>query len=170
MNRHGDPRRTGRFVRDTRSELKKVVWPTREEAINLTLIVIAVSVAMGSALGRRGLSFSRPSSKFSYTRVAGDQTMRYMDRTSKRSGGTTERRPNDGSTKDDREWFVIHTYSGYENKVKNNLEHRIKSMDMRDKIFEVVIPVEDEVEIKDGQRRTVQRKIFPGYVLVADGR
>ena len=64
------------------------------------------------------------------------------------------------------EWFVIHTYSGYENKVKTNLEHRIDSMDMTDKIFRVVIPVEDEVEVRDGQRRTVQRKVFPGYVLV----
>src|SRR5947209_19668405 len=64
------------------------------------------------------------------------------------------------------EWFVIHTYSGYENKVKTNIEHRIASMDMKDKIFQVVIPVEDEVEVKDGQRRTVQRKVFPGYVLV----
>jgi transcriptional antiterminator NusG len=64
------------------------------------------------------------------------------------------------------EWYVIHTYSGYENKVKTNLEHRIASMDMQDKIFQVVIPVEDEVEVKDGQRRTVQRKVFPGYVLV----
>lgn len=67
---------------------------------------------------------------------------------------------------DDRRWYVIHTYSGYENKVKNNLEHRIQTMDMTDKIFDVVVPVEDEIEIKDGQRRTVQRKIFPGYVLV----
>lgn len=66
----------------------------------------------------------------------------------------------------DKRWYVIHTYSGYENKVKNNLEHRINSMDMRDRIFQVVVPVEDEIEIKDGQRRTVQRKIFPGYVLV----
>lgn len=64
------------------------------------------------------------------------------------------------------EWFVIHTYSGYENKVKTNLEHRIASMDMKGKIFQVIIPVEDEVEVKDGQRRTVQRKVFPGYVLV----
>ena len=64
------------------------------------------------------------------------------------------------------EWFVIHTYSGYENKVKTNLEHRIDSMDMTGKIFKVVIPVEDEVEVRDGQRRTVQRKVFPGYVLV----
>ena len=66
----------------------------------------------------------------------------------------------------DRQWYVIHTYSGYENKVKTNLEHRISSMDMRDKIFQVVVPVENEVEVRDGQRRTVQRKIFPGYVLV----
>jgi transcriptional antiterminator NusG len=64
------------------------------------------------------------------------------------------------------EWYVIHTYSSYENKVKTNLEHRIASMDMKDKIFQVVIPVEDEVEVKDGQRRTVQRKVYPGYVLV----
>lgn len=68
--------------------------------------------------------------------------------------------------KPDKQWYVIHTYSGYENKVKTNLEHRVASMDMRDKIFQVVIPVEEEVEVKDGQRRTVQRKVFPGYVLV----
>jgi transcriptional antiterminator NusG len=66
----------------------------------------------------------------------------------------------------DRHWFVIHTYSGYENKVKTNLEHRIESMGVGDKIHEVVIPTEEQVEIKDGQRRTVQRKVFPGYVLV----
>ncbi|MBM2826994.1 MAG: transcription termination/antitermination factor NusG [Dehalococcoidia bacterium] len=65
-----------------------------------------------------------------------------------------------------RAWYVIHTYSGYENKVKENLEQRIKSMDMVDKIFRVVIPTEDEVEIKGGQRRTVSRKVFPGYILV----
>ncbi len=63
-------------------------------------------------------------------------------------------------------WYVVHTYSGYENKVKTNLEHRIASMDMADKIFRVVVPTEEEVEIKNGQRRTVQKKIYPGYVLV----
>src|SRR5450759_755480 len=66
----------------------------------------------------------------------------------------------------DRKWYVIHTYSGYENKVKTNLEHRIESMNMGDKIFQVVIPTEEEIEVKDGQRRTVQKKVFPGYVLV----
>lgn len=66
----------------------------------------------------------------------------------------------------DRQWYVIHTYSGYENRVKANLEHRIESMDVRDKIFEVVVPTEDEIEIREGKRRTVPKKIFPGYLLV----
>jgi len=66
----------------------------------------------------------------------------------------------------DRLWYVIHTYSGYEDKVKANLEHRVQNMDVADLIFEVVVPCVDEIEIRDGQRRTVPRKIFPGYVLV----
>lgn len=65
-----------------------------------------------------------------------------------------------------RAWYVIHSYSGYENKVKKNLEHRIESLGVQDKIFEVVVPTEEEIELKDGQRRTVERRIFPGYVLV----
>src|SRR5438105_3625499 len=63
-------------------------------------------------------------------------------------------------------WYVIHTYSGYEKKVKKNLDHRIESMGMKDKIFQVVVPVENEIEIKNGQRQPVERKMFPGYVLV----
>lgn len=63
-------------------------------------------------------------------------------------------------------WYVVHTYSGYENKVKTNLEKRVESMGMQDKIFRVLVPMEDEVEVKDGKKRVVQRKIFPGYVLV----
>ena len=65
-----------------------------------------------------------------------------------------------------RRWYVIHTYSGYENKVKANLEHRIQSMDMGDKILQVLVPTEEEIEIKNGKRHPVERKIFPGYVLV----
>lgn len=72
-----------------------------------------------------------------------------------------EQRPDDG-----RRWYVIHTYSGYEDKVKANLAHRVQNMDVADLIFEVVVPCVDEIEIRDGQRRTVPRKIFPGYVLV----
>jgi len=63
-------------------------------------------------------------------------------------------------------WYVVHSYSGYENKVKKNLEHRIESMGMQDQIFQVIVPTEEEVELKDGQRRTTERRIFPGYVLV----
>lgn len=69
-------------------------------------------------------------------------------------------------TSEHHRWYVVHTYSGHEKKVKTNLEHRIQTMDVRDKIFRVVIPTEEEIEIRDGARRTVARKIFPGYVLV----
>ncbi len=63
-------------------------------------------------------------------------------------------------------WFVIHTYSGYEERVKKNLEQRIKFMDSGDEILKVVIPTEEEIEVKNGQRRTVTKKILPGYVLI----
>ncbi|MDN5325375.1 MAG: transcription termination/antitermination protein NusG [Moorella sp. (in: firmicutes)] len=63
-------------------------------------------------------------------------------------------------------WYVIHTYSGYENKVKANLEKRVESMNMGDKIFRIVVPMEDEAQIKDGKRKIVKRKVYPGYVMV----
>ena len=63
-------------------------------------------------------------------------------------------------------WYIVHTYSGQEDRVKRNLEMRIDSMDVKDKIFSVVVPTEEEIEIKDGQRKSVQHKIFPGYILV----
>ena len=64
------------------------------------------------------------------------------------------------------QWFVVHTQSGYEKKVKSNLEARIQSMNMEEKIFEVVIPMEDVIEFKGGRKQVVQRKVFPGYLLV----
>ncbi len=63
-------------------------------------------------------------------------------------------------------WYVVHSYAGYENKVKSNLESRISSMNIEDEIFEVVIPVEDVVEVKNGRKVTVSKKVFPGYLLV----
>lgn len=63
-------------------------------------------------------------------------------------------------------WYVIHCYSGYENKVRHNLEQRIDTMGMKDRIFDVVIPTQEEIEVKDGKRRVVERHVFPGYVLV----
>jgi transcriptional antiterminator NusG len=67
---------------------------------------------------------------------------------------------------DGRAWFVVHCYSGYENKVRHSIEQRIETMGMQDKIFDVVVPTEEEIEIKDGKRRTVERRVFPGYILV----
>jgi transcriptional antiterminator NusG len=66
----------------------------------------------------------------------------------------------------ERAWFVVHCYSGYENKVRYNLEQRIETMGMKDRIYDVVIPTQEEIEVKDGKRRTVERHVFPGYVLV----
>jgi transcriptional antiterminator NusG len=64
------------------------------------------------------------------------------------------------------DWYVVHTYAGYENKVKANLQSRISSMNMEERIFEVVIPMEDVMEIKGGKKQVVSRKVFPGYLLV----
>jgi transcriptional antiterminator NusG len=66
----------------------------------------------------------------------------------------------------EKKWFVVHTYSGYENKVKANLEKRVASMNMEDKIFRVMVPMEDEVEMKEGKKKITKKKVFPGYVLV----
>ncbi len=68
--------------------------------------------------------------------------------------------------KNQKQWFVIHTYSGYEDRVKKNLEQRIKAMDSGDDFSEVTVPTEEEIEVKNGQRRSVVNKILPGYILV----
>jgi transcriptional antiterminator NusG len=65
-----------------------------------------------------------------------------------------------------RSWYVVHCYSGYENKVRHNLEQRIETMGMKDMIFDIVVPTEEEIEVKEGKRRTVERRVFPGYILV----
>jgi transcription termination/antitermination factor NusG len=65
----------------------------------------------------------------------------------------------------EKNWYVVHTYSGYENKVKTNLEKRVETMGMADKIFRVLVPMEEETEIKNGQKKTAMKKVFPGYVL-----
>lgn len=66
----------------------------------------------------------------------------------------------------EKNWYVVHTYSGYENKVKTNLEKRVESMGMSDKIFRIVVPEEEEQEIKNGKKKVVKKKVFPGYVIV----
>jgi len=74
--------------------------------------------------------------------------------------------PMSSSGGDQSAWYVVHCYSGYENKVRHNLEQRIETMGMKDMIFDVVVPTQEEIEVREGKRRTVERHIFPGYVLV----
>src|SRR5438477_10346780 len=71
-----------------------------------------------------------------------------------------------GAAEGEAHWYVVHAYSGHEEKVRNNLMKRVDSMDMHDRIFEVLVPTEDVIEIKDGQRRHVAKRTFPGYILV----
>lgn len=80
----------------------------------------------------------------------------------KAMSSSSEEKPAEGQPA----WYVIHCYSGYENKVRHNLEQRIESMGMKDKVFDIIVPSQEEVEVRDGKRRTVERHIFPGYVLV----
>jgi len=108
-----------------------------------------------------------------------DDEMEEMDLMSEENGSFAEQeetKPKESSVKteqsdslipdDGRAWYVVHCYSGYENKVRHSIEQRIETMGMQDKIFDVVVPTEEEIEIKDGKRRTVERRVFPGYILV----
>jgi len=70
------------------------------------------------------------------------------------------------SVDDEKQWYVIHCYSGYENKVMRSIQQRIDTMGMQDKIFDVIVPTEEEVEVKEGKRKTIERRVFPGYILV----
>jgi len=79
---------------------------------------------------------------------------------------STPAKPKQEDKDDGRAWFVIHCYSGYENKVRHNLEQRIETMGMKNMIFDVIIPTQEEIEVKEGKRRSIERHVFPGYVLV----
>lgn len=82
-----------------------------------------------------------------------------------RDSGSDEQLPVEARS-DEKLWYVVHCYSGYENKVLHAIKQRIETMGMRDKIFDVIIPTQDEIEVKDGKRRVVERRVFPGYILV----
>ena len=88
--------------------------------------------------------------------------------------GTENEKENENTIQDEgaeestvkKEWYVIHTYAGYEKRVKTNLERRVDSMDMKENIYRIMVPTEKEITSRGGQRRTVEKKVFPGYVLV----
>jgi transcriptional antiterminator NusG len=101
----------------------------------------------------------------------GDAPVGYTPRASEQRSERAERSEDEEGfipeeLNDLRAWYVVHCYSGYENKVRHNLEQRIETMGMKDKIFDVVIPTQEEIDVKDGKRRVVERHVFPGYVLV----
>ena len=152
------------------SELKKVAWPTRQTVVRLTLIVLAVSIAVGAYIAVLDLLLH---TALDQVRASEPTSMTDRDRGAQRGtpgGAPVARGPAAGRAvrhrAESKQWYVIHTYSGYENKVKANLEHRIESMGVEDQIFQVLVPMEEEIEIKNGQRQTVNKKVFPGYVLV----
>lgn len=92
--------------------------------------------------------------------------LRELRASAMRAATSGEGAPDLSEAPDERSWFVVHCYSGYENKVKHNLEQRIESMGMANQIFQVVVPTEEEIEVKEGKRRTIERRVFPGYILV----
>ncbi len=92
--------------------------------------------------------------------------LRELRASAMRAATSGEGAPDLSEVSDERSWFVVHCYSGYENKVKHNLEQRIESMGMANQIFQVVVPTEEEIEVKEGRRRTIERRVFPGYILV----
>lgn len=100
-------------------------------------------------------------------RLTSEEEETAEEATEETEGEQEEQEEQEEPPKDPRKkWYVIHTYSGYEKKVKLNLERRIESLGMQDYIFQVLVPTEEEVEFKDGKKKVVQKKIYPGYVLV----
>jgi transcription termination/antitermination protein NusG len=139
----------------SRKELEPGVTPSAEEAVDTSIAAPALEDAAASY-----------DADVSETSEAADQPVieQVASEIEAEASETTEadklQRP-EGTA-----WYVVHSYSGYENKVKKNLEHRIESMGMQNQIFQVVVPTEEEVELRDGQRRTTERRVFPGYILV----
>ncbi len=90
----------------------------------------------------------------------------FLDEAEEMPAGAPEAEAVSGAETNQRAWYVVHSYSGYENKVKKNLEQRIDSMGMQNQIYQVIVPTEEEVEIREGHKRTTRRRVFPGYLLV----
>ncbi len=133
----------GKFFRGVKAELKKVVWPTKKELINYTIVVFLVTIFIALIISVLDGLFAQLFNTLLHFVGEGGH---YMEA--------------------DKKWYVIHTYSGYENKVKTTLELKVQSMGLQDVISRILVPLEDEIDEKDGVKKVVKRKIFPGYVLV----
>jgi len=130
----------GKFFRGVKAELKKVVWPTKKELINYTVVVFLVTIFIAFIIYVLDAVFAQLFNTLLHF------VGHFMEA--------------------DKKWYVIHTYSGYENKVKTTLELKVQSMGLQDVISRILVPLEDEIDEKDGVKKVVKRKIFPGYVLV----
>ena len=135
---------------------------TKEESVESTVIASDKDISSEVSSSLNTSVDDTPSSDAGVSDAA-DQSTPQSDSASEEIASPSDA---SGPGPDGSAWYVIHCYSGYENKVRHNLEQRIETMGMKDKIFDVVIPTQEEIEVKDGKRRTVERHIFPGYVLV----
>ena len=146
--------RLGNFLHEVRQELKKVSWPSREQMVAFTAITLVVTERVDPHRVR-----PRRRNEGSRHQFAAAMTTDYIQPVEEpEEPAEAPISPFDLPG----DWYVIHSYSGYENKVRVNLETRIRSMHMENRIFEVHIPLEDVVEIKNGKKVTVARKVFPG--------
>ena len=173
------------YFRGVWEELKKVVWPARQELARMTGIVIATVIIFAAlvggadyllSLGVKQAITTQASSATPTAAPAATAPPTAVPTVAPTAGRQPCRRSRRGrmniavsnaavSAKDAR-WYVVHAYSGHEEKVRANLLKRVESMDMHDQIFDVLVPTEEVMEIKDGQRRKVSKRIFPGYILV----
>ena len=175
-----------------KAELKKVIWPTPKQLANNTIAVITIVLITAAivfvldiafeALNKYGIDKVRDAvtskENTSIVNTVDENTNSVENTTSEEqkqetTENTAEQNTQQGNTTTEGEnselvpkWYVVHTYSGYENKVKTDLEKTVKNRELEDYFFEIVVPMEEQIEIKDGKKKTNLKKVFPGYVLV----
>lgn len=170
-----------KFIKETEAELRRTNWPSREETIRYTWVVIALSAFLVVVLGGLDYCFTYAVNRFLL------QVILFIEFESaifmKKSNQKKEEIKVEEKIKDtlpdsdsleekkveiklDIPWYVIHTYAGYEDSVAKSLRQRAHSLNMEDKIFEVLVPTEKQIKIRGGKRKVIEEKIFPGYVLV----
>ena len=137
----------GGFSTEVRNEMARVTWPTRREVYATTLVVILTSIFFGLYLWDRGLAPQQPDA---------------VDLRNVRCGVSM------ASMTDDRtkQWYIVHTYSGFENKVKESLEQRVQAYGLQAEIGEILIPTEQVAEMRGGKKVVSSKRFFPGYILV----
>ena len=139
--------RRGAFLAEVRNETARVTWPSRKEVYATTLVVILTSIFFGSTF------------TVSTCVLEADR----LDFRNVRCGVTSMASMTDDRTK---QWYIVHTYSGFENKVKESLEQRVKAYGLQDEIGEILIPTEQVAEMRGGKKVVSSKRFFPGYILV----